>query len=84
MRGTKAKQLRRDNPEPKVPQYTEPFMVTIKGVETHIPRRQKRAVYRRYLKMLRTGQDYISRFNRSTEGLREGSNCRRNTRRSYP
>lgn len=65
MRGTKAKRLRRENPEPKVPHYTEPFMVKIKGKETHVPRRERRAVYRRYIKMLRTGkitfQDLIDR-----------------------
>jgi hypothetical protein len=56
MRGVKAKRLRRENPEPKVPHYNEPFMVNIKGVETHVPRRQRRAVYRRYMKMIKTGK----------------------------
>lgn len=56
MRGTKAKRLRRENPEPKVPHYTEPFMVNIKGKETHVPRRERRAVYRHYIKMLKNGK----------------------------
>lgn len=56
MRGTKAKRLRRENPEPKVPQYTEPFMVEIKGKMTHVPRRERRAVYRKYIKMLQKGK----------------------------
>lgn len=46
-----------ETPAPKVIAVPKDiFMVKIKGEETHVPRREKRLVYRKYMTALRKGR----------------------------
>lgn len=56
MRGVKAKRLRREDGPKADPVYNKPFMMTIKGKEVYIPRRQRRALVRKFLTDLRKGR----------------------------
>jgi len=67
MRGTKAKRLRRENPEPKVPHYTTPVMINIKGKPTFIPRRARRLATRQMIKGIRTGRISLDKLMQQDE-----------------
>jgi hypothetical protein len=56
MNGRVAKRLRRENPTTKPKQLFKPFMVEIEGVDTYIPRAQRRKAMRKLMTDVRKGR----------------------------